>query len=109
MNGIHESAVPTREVYSAPGQRALLTVLGDRCMLEFALDAARAPTAVRCEVLLQQADELGLAQGPPILLGDYRVEPRPSADGRQWYGHVMLPAGINPGLARQCYFRLSVC
>ena len=111
MNGQLENSSPPREVYSAPGQRALLTALGDRCLLEFSLDAAGAapPAAIRCEVLLQPADELGLAQGPPVLLGDHQVAPRASADGRQWFGHLMLPAGIDPELARQCYFRLSVC
>ena len=88
--------------FLAPGQRAQLTCTGGRCLLEVSFDV-EPPTCVHCEVLLQRADELGLAAGPPVCLACVRLAPRARACGRE----ALLPRGIDALAARRCYLRID--
>ncbi len=96
------------ETFHDRGVRALLTAWQQRCLFQVAVER-RSPTfaeRLRCHVLLQPCDSRGLPTGNLMQLADEGIHLRQGPKVDEWIGHLWLPPGIGPTLARQCYYRL---
>ena len=101
--------MPLSEIFYGPGVRALLTSLQRRCLIQVAVDRCGDAFAdeLRCQVLLQPRDRRGLPTGSLLQLADEPMRLRRGPRKDEWIGHAWLPSGIEPDLARECYYRLE--
>jgi hypothetical protein len=97
-----------RAIYRAPGQTVALTCGKRGGTIEMlSWQATGSSASVRCEFLVQPADELGLALGPPVRVGEVRLKLRAGLSGDPHQASAPLPDSLNAVLARRCYLKLS--
>lgn len=97
-------SVPTFDAkFHGPAEEAHITCFSGRCMLEVMVFGHSADEKLRCELLIQPADDLGLPAGPPICLADLVLETCETRVPGHRAAFADLPTTIDERLARRCY------
>lgn len=95
--------------FRGPVEQAEITCFAGRCLLEIWLPGDLPREQVRCELLIQPADELGLPAGPPVRVADLSLATRETRRTGQRTACATLPSTFDERLARRCYLRISRC
>ena len=101
-------SIPTFDArFYGPAEEAHITCFAGRCMLEVMVFDDPPAESLRCELLIQPADELGLPAGPPACLADFVLETRETSLPGRCAAFTGLPATIDERVARRCYLRVT--